>query len=58
VRRAVQQAGYRLGFSNGGGVCWLWGDLDPLDLSRISLQRHLPTSYFRAMLAVPSFARP
>jgi peptidoglycan/xylan/chitin deacetylase (PgdA/CDA1 family) len=57
IRAAVQAAGYRLGFSNGSGVCWLWGDLDPLDLARVSVDCHLPRSYFRALLALPSFAR-
>jgi len=58
VRAAVQDAGYRLGFSNCSGLCWLWGDLDPLDLNRVSVECHLPRSYFRALLAIPSFARP
>ena len=62
IREAVRTSGYKVGFSNGSGVSWVNGWFDPFDVRRISVERHLPRSYFRAQLAIPSlsekFARP
>jgi peptidoglycan/xylan/chitin deacetylase (PgdA/CDA1 family) len=52
IKRAVRDAGYELGFSNGTGVNRLRG-LDPLDVRRLSLEIPLGGSFFRAMLALP-----
>lgn len=52
VKRAVADAGYELGFSNGTGVNRLRG-LDALDVHRVSLEIPLGGSFFRAMLALP-----
>jgi len=56
IRAAVRQAGYDLGFSNTSGITLLNGSVDPLDLHRISVERSMPPSYFKALLALPSFA--
>jgi peptidoglycan/xylan/chitin deacetylase (PgdA/CDA1 family) len=54
VRRAVRDAGYELGFSNGTGVNKL--ALDALDVKRISLDAKLSDAFFRTMLALPWLA--
>jgi peptidoglycan/xylan/chitin deacetylase (PgdA/CDA1 family) len=54
VRRAVREAGYELGFSNGTGVNVL--ALDALDVKRISLDVELDDAFFRIMLALPWMA--
>lgn len=56
IRAAVSRAGYDLGFSNTSGVTVLNGSVDPLDMHRISVERSMPSSYFKALLALPSFA--
>lgn len=56
LRAAVQASGYLVGFSNGSGVNLLSQELDPLNVRRISVERGLPHSYFRALLAIPAFA--
>jgi hypothetical protein len=57
IRAEVSNAGYKLGFSNGSGVSWIGGSrFDPLNVRRISVERNLPHSYFRTMLAIPSFS--
>lgn len=56
IRDAVADAGYELGFSNCSGLTRVRGGYDPLDLRRISMEYHLPMSYFRGMLALPSLA--
>jgi peptidoglycan/xylan/chitin deacetylase (PgdA/CDA1 family) len=56
IRDAVRSAGYDLGFSNTSGVTWTNGRIDPLDIRRISVERALPLSTFRAFLALPAFA--
>jgi peptidoglycan/xylan/chitin deacetylase (PgdA/CDA1 family) len=55
VRRAVRDAGYVLGFSNGTGVNRA-SAFDPLDARRISLDAALTDPLFRAMLALPWMA--
>jgi hypothetical protein len=45
-----------LGFSNSSGVTDLTTCFDPLDMRRISVELNLPPEYFRALLAIPSFA--
>jgi peptidoglycan/xylan/chitin deacetylase (PgdA/CDA1 family) len=55
IKRAVREAGYELGFSNGTGVN-LTRDLDPLDVRRVALDMKLGGSFFRAMLAMPWLA--
>ncbi len=56
IRAAVRQSGYELGFSNGTGASPLGENFDPLNVRRISLERGLPDSLFRAMLALPALA--
>jgi peptidoglycan/xylan/chitin deacetylase (PgdA/CDA1 family) len=53
IRRAVQEAGYELAFSNGTGVNRL-DTFDPLDVRRMSLDLALGDRSFRALLAFPS----
>jgi peptidoglycan/xylan/chitin deacetylase (PgdA/CDA1 family) len=55
VRRAVREAGYVLGFSNGTGVNRA-GAFDPLDARRVSLDLALTDPLFRTMLALPWLA--
>jgi peptidoglycan/xylan/chitin deacetylase (PgdA/CDA1 family) len=55
VRRAVRDAGYELGFSNGTGVN-VAPLVDPLDVRRVSLDADLSDGFFRAMLALPWLA--
>jgi len=52
IRRAVQEAGYELGFSNGTGVN-LVRAFDRLDIRRISMDVTLGDRFFRAALALP-----
>ena len=52
VRQAVEQAGYRVGFTNATGVQPMWG-IDRFNFKRISLAAHVPDSLFRAMLTLP-----
>jgi peptidoglycan/xylan/chitin deacetylase (PgdA/CDA1 family) len=56
IRRAVVEAGYRLGFSNGNGINPLWKPLDPLDVRRVALDRGTSLTMFRGQLAVPALA--
>ncbi|MGH7270476.1 MAG: polysaccharide deacetylase family protein, partial [Polyangiaceae bacterium] len=55
LRRAVTDAGYRLGFSNATGVSYFRA-IDPLNVRRISLDRSIRDPFFRAMLALPMLA--
>ncbi len=52
IRRAVREAGYDLGFSNGTGVN-LVRALDALDVRRLSMDLALGDRFFRANLALP-----
>ena len=52
IGRAVRNAGYDIGFS-GSGLCRLGKDTDPLDLHRISIDMNLPSSFYRACVALP-----
>jgi peptidoglycan/xylan/chitin deacetylase (PgdA/CDA1 family) len=52
IRRAVCDAGYELGFSNGTGVN-LVRAFDPLDTRRVSMDLALGDRFFRAALALP-----
>ena len=53
VRRAVLDAGYEIGFSNGTGVNRL-RSFDPLDVRRVALDAAFDDGFFRASLAIPS----
>lgn len=53
IRRAVQAAGYEVGFTNATGVNYMWRNVDPLDIRRIAMDRELSMPMFRGMLAVP-----
>lgn len=55
IVRAVRDAGYELGFSNGTGVNRI-RSFDPFDAKRLSMDRSLPDSLFRTMLALPWLA--
>jgi peptidoglycan/xylan/chitin deacetylase (PgdA/CDA1 family) len=55
VKRAVQDAGYELGFSNANGVNRV-SAFDPLDARRISLDIETSGPMFRTMLAIPWLA--
>jgi peptidoglycan/xylan/chitin deacetylase (PgdA/CDA1 family) len=52
IRRAVREAGYELGFSNGTGVN-LVRAFDPLDARRVSMGLALGDHFFRTALALP-----
>ena len=53
IRRAVQAAGYEVGFTNASGVNYLWRTIDPFDIRRLAMERELSMSMFRAQLALP-----
>lgn len=55
VRRAVQAAGYEIGFTNASGVNYMWRtrDIDPFDIRRLAMDRGLSMQMFRGQLAVP-----
>ncbi len=54
VRRAVQDAGYELAFTNGNGVNHRLR-FDPLAITRLSPDYSFPDYQFRAMLTLPYF---
>jgi peptidoglycan/xylan/chitin deacetylase (PgdA/CDA1 family) len=56
IRKALENAGYQLGFSNGTGPTPLWGKRDCFDIRRQTIGRNLSESYLLGMLAVPTLA--
>jgi peptidoglycan/xylan/chitin deacetylase (PgdA/CDA1 family) len=64
IRRAIAQAGYRVGMSNKTGVNRLWPSLfrgvmppiDPFDIRRLAIDRSMSDAMFLTQVAVPSFA--
>ena len=56
VRQAITAAGYRLGFTNGSGVNYLWRDIDQLDIRRVATERGLPLPVFRIGITAPPLA--
>lgn len=60
IRAAVRAAGYEIGLSNGSGVNHRfrhpWRSIDRYDLRRLAMDRGLPDSYFRGVLALPYLA--
>lgn len=54
IRRALDAAGYKLGFTNATGAQRAWGKRDPFDVCRMGLDLETPEALFRAMLALPS----
>lgn len=55
IRAAVRAAGYEVGFS-GARVPRPFSAFDALDLRRINVERDLPLSYFRGILAIRALA--
>jgi len=53
IRDAVVRAGYRLGFTNQSGATWLHRGVDPLNLSRIAMDRGEADAFFVGKLAIP-----
>lgn len=53
IRQALQDAGYKVGFTNSSGAQPLWGQSDCFDLRRISVEPQYQGSFFRGVLAVP-----
>ncbi len=55
VRRAVADAGYRIGLTNATGVNYMWpaAMLDPYDIRRISTDRSQSDAMFLTQIAVP-----
>lgn len=56
LRRAVRDAGYRIGFSNASGFNRGVSALDPLDIRRFAIDPGVDLPQFRAMLAIPQLA--
>lgn len=54
VRRALRDAGYKIGFTNATGAQPVWRKVDRYSIRRMSLALHTPKALFRAMLAVPT----
>ncbi len=57
VRRAVAEAGYRIGLANAGGINYMWPAamrlLDPFELRRLTTDREQTDAMFLAQIAVP-----
>jgi peptidoglycan/xylan/chitin deacetylase (PgdA/CDA1 family) len=53
IRRALVDAGYKIGFTNQTGTVPLGAGIDRFDVNRIALDRQTPDALFRAMLALP-----
>jgi peptidoglycan/xylan/chitin deacetylase (PgdA/CDA1 family) len=53
IRKALQQAGYKMGFTNATGTHPLWRKFDCYNVNRIGVEGGTPEALFRAMLAVP-----
>jgi len=63
VRRAVAEAGYRVGLTNASGVNHVWPSalrrvftLDRFSIRRLSTERTLSDAMFRTQLAIPALA--
>jgi peptidoglycan/xylan/chitin deacetylase (PgdA/CDA1 family) len=56
IRVALAESGYELGFTNGTGPTLLWGDLDPFNICRQTVERNLSDAYLLSILAVPPLA--
>jgi peptidoglycan/xylan/chitin deacetylase (PgdA/CDA1 family) len=56
IRTALAQSGYEVGFTNGTGPTLLWGDLDPFNICRQTVERDLSDAYLLSILAVPPLA--
>jgi len=56
IRRAVREAGYEIGFSNGSGINHLWAKFDRYNVRRMPVDKNLPFPYFRGILALPYLA--
>jgi peptidoglycan/xylan/chitin deacetylase (PgdA/CDA1 family) len=56
IRRAVADAGYELGFTNGTGPTPLWGELDKFNIRRQTVERNISEAYLLSILAVPPLA--
>ena len=61
VRRAVAEAGYRIGLTNASGVNYLWPAatrlVDPFEIRRISTGRLQSDALFLTQIAVPQLER-
>jgi peptidoglycan/xylan/chitin deacetylase (PgdA/CDA1 family) len=55
IRRAVEDAGYEIGFSNCSGVNHPWS-FDPYDAKRMGTDADMTEGQFRAMIAMPYLA--
>ena len=63
VRRAVAEAGFRIGLTNASGVNYVWPSaarralpLDPFDIRRLSTERSQSDAMFLTQIAVPFLA--
>ncbi len=56
IRRALDRAGYELGFSNGTGANPINGRVDRLNICRQMVDLNLPEEYLLAMLTMPALA--
>lgn len=57
IKRALQAAGYRIGFTNSTGVTPTVGRFDPFGVCRMAADIELSDAYFRSMVALPPLAR-
>lgn len=56
IRTALVEAGYELGFTNGTGPTPLWGEIDPFNIRRQTVEQNLPDAYLLSILALPPLA--
>jgi peptidoglycan/xylan/chitin deacetylase (PgdA/CDA1 family) len=53
IRRAVADAGYRVGFTNASGSTYLRSGVDRFDVRRIAVDRDLSEAMFLGQMAIP-----
>jgi peptidoglycan/xylan/chitin deacetylase (PgdA/CDA1 family) len=59
IRRAVDEAGYRIAFSNASGINYLWPavtPVHPLAIRRVATERTYSDAMFLAQVLIPGFA--
>jgi peptidoglycan/xylan/chitin deacetylase (PgdA/CDA1 family) len=56
IRTALTKSGYEVGFTNGTGPTPLWGDRDPFNICRQTVEKNLSDAYLLSILAVPPLA--
>jgi peptidoglycan/xylan/chitin deacetylase (PgdA/CDA1 family) len=56
IRKALADAGYKIGLSNASGAMRIWRDSDRFDVRRLSTDREMSDAMYLAQIAVPRLA--